>query len=250
MPGHWRVIDGGAGTLRVYETPETPATSSGSVLILCHELPRDPDRATDTDRGYPALADRLSEECACRVVVPMFRGTSGSAGDFSANGWLEDLSSVVDAEVGPDGRLWLIGFGLGGAIALRTAERDQRVSGVASIAGPADLTAWISNREKVFTRCRRSGVISTEGFPPDVEAWAAEIVALAPLDAAAHLGARPLLVVHGSDDAEVPVAAARALSEAATDGAVDLRIVPAAGHWLRADPRVVATLVGWIERHR
>ena len=250
MPGHWRVVDGRAGPLRIYETPATPGQATGGVLFLCHELPREPDRATDAGRGYPALADRLSEECGCRVVVPMLRGASGSAGNFSANGWLEDLVSVADAEVWDGEGLWLIGFGFGGAIALRTAQREPRVAGVASIAGPADLTAWISNRDKVLERCRRSGVISTESFPSDVDAWAAEIVALAPLDAAAHLGDRPLLVVHGSDDAEVPVAAARAISDAAIEGPVDLRIVPAAGHWLRADPRVVATLVGWIERHR
>lgn len=256
MPGNWRVVDGEAGPLRVYETPAaaaaaaTLASPSASVVVLCHELPRDPDHATDAGRGYPALADRLSEECGCRVISPMLRGTSGSAGDFSSNGWLADLVTVADSEVGSEGTLWLIGFGFGGAIALRTAVRDPRVAGVVTIAGPADLTAWISNREKVLERCRRSGVISTEGFPADVEAWASEIVALAPLDAAAHLSGRPLLVIHGSDDSEVPVAAARAVSDAAVDGPVDLRIVPAAGHWLRADPRVVATLVGWIERHR
>lgn len=256
MPGHWRVVDGEAGPLRVYETPASPggragtAAGSGSLVVLCHELPREPDRANDAGRGYPALADRLSEECACRVVVPMLRGTSGSAGDFSAGSWLQDLVTITDAEVGSAGNVWLIGFGFGGAIALRTGAQDKRVAGVATIAGPADLTAWVSNREKVLDRCRRSGVISSEGFPPDVDAWAAEIVALAPLDAAAHLGPRPLLVVHGSDDSEVPVAAGRAIADAATGGPVDLRIVPAAGHWLRADPRVVATLVGWIERHR
>ncbi len=249
MPGHWRVVEGGAGALRIYATP-TAAGSPGGVVVLCHELPRDPDVATDAGRGYPALADRLAEECACRVVVPMLRGTSGSAGDFSARGWLDDLAATVDEEAGSDGQLWLIGFGFGGATAMRTAARDERVRGVASVAGPADLTALVANRAHVLERCRRSGVISTPGFPEDPDGWADEIVALAPLDAAAHLGHRPLLVVHGSDDGEVPVAAARAIADAATDGPVDLRVVPAAGHWLRADPRVVATLVGWVERHR
>ncbi len=229
----------------------TSAASPSGVVVLCHELPREPDRATDAGRGYPALADHLSEACACPVVVPMLRGTSGSGGDFSAGGWLDDLASVLQQEpAGTGGPTWLIGFGFGGAIALRTAAQDGQARGVASIAGPADLTAWVANPEQVLGRCRRSGVISTPGFPEDVGAWAGEIVALAPLDAAARLGSRPLLVIHGSDDAEVPVAAARAIADAATDGPVDLRIVPAAGHWLRADPRVVATLVGWIERHR
>lgn len=228
----------------------TPVMSPGAVIVLCHELPRDPDGATDAGRGYPALADRLSEECGCRVIVGMLRGTSGSDGDFSANGWLDDLAAISDEEAGPDGSLWLIGFGFGAAIALWTATREPRVRGVASVAGPADLTAWVANRDKVLARCRRSGVIRSEHFPDDVDSWIAEFVALAPLEAAARLGSRPLLVVHGSDDAEVPVAAARAVADAATGGPVDLRIVPGAGHWLRADPRVVATLVGWIERQR
>ena len=96
-----------------------------------------------------------------------------------------------------------------------------------------------------------SGAIRTVGFPEDEEAWAADIVALRPLEAAGRLGGRPLLVVHGTADDEVPAAAARALADAAAPtGPVDLRVVPGAGHWLRADPRVVATLIGWVERQR
>ena len=251
MAGQWRVVDGTAGTLKIYVTPEGgPDPSQEPMLLLCHELPRGPAGATDAGRGYPALADRLAEECGSRVVVGMLRGAAGSEGNFSAEGWLEDLGSVADAVTTPGAAFWLVGFGLGGAMALRMATRDERVCGVASVAGPADLTGWMTNRDAVLSRCRRSGVISTPAFPPDLDAWAAELVALAPLDAAAHLGSRPLLVMHGSDDAEVPVAAARALADAAVHGPVDLRIVPGASHWLRADPRMVATLVGWIERHR
>ena len=242
----WHLVEGPAGTLQVYTTP----SADGPAVMLCHELPRATDGGTDAGHAYPALADRLAHECGCKVVVGMLRGAGGSDGDFSASGWLEDVMVVAEAEVGPGRPLWLIGFGLGAAIALRTATTDERFRGVASVAGSADLTAWMANLTRVLDRCRRSGVIRTRGFPPDVTAWAADVVALAPLDAAAELRGRPLLVVHGSDDGEVPTAAARALADAASPGPVDLRIVPGAGHWLRADPRVVATLVGWIERRR
>ena len=56
-------------------------------------------------------------------------------------------------------------------------------------------------------------------------------------------------MVHGSDDPYIPADEARVLAEAAT-GPTDLRVVVGAGHWLRADPRVIAILVGWLERHR
>jgi putative redox protein len=45
----------------------------------------------------------------------------------------------------------------------------------------------------------------------------------------------------------VPVAGMRALVEAAT-GPSELHVVLGAGHWLRADPRAIAVLVGWLER--
>jgi uncharacterized protein len=45
----------------------------------------------------------------------------------------------------------------------------------------------------------------------------------------------------------VPVAEARALADAAT-GPSELHLVLGAGHWLRADPRAIAVLVGWLER--
>ena len=54
-------------------------------------------------------------------------------------------------------------------------------------------------------------------------------------------------MVHGSDDPDVALADARALADAAT-GPSELHVVCGAGHWLRADPRVIAILVGWLER--
>lgn len=252
MPGTWRNVEGPAGLLRVYAAPASPAAST--VVLLCHDLPREPGGATDLGRAYPPLADRLAEECGCRVVAGMLRGAGGSGGDFSAGGWLEDLACLVDAEAGAGGEAWLAGFGLGGALALRAATTEPRVLGVVSVAAPADFAGWVSNVDRFVSGCRRSGVIRTAEFPKDPEEWAAELVALSPLEAASRLGAKPLLVVHGSNDAEVPTAAARAIADAAEEGSprgsVDLRIVPAAGHLLMADPRVFATLVGWIERHR
>lgn len=281
MTGPWRMVDGPAGVLRTYTTAMALGSAPGPVLVLCHEMPWPDHGASDLGRTYPALADRLAQESGFRVVAGMLRGAGGSDGDFSASGWLEDLDFVIGREVGPDGPVHLAGFGLGGAVALRKAAGDARVRAVAALGTPADLGTLVSDPDAVLAQCRRIGVVRTPGFPPDRRAWLEDLVALRPLEAAAALGGRPLLVVHGGDDGEVPAAAARALADAAIEGAasgdkgvsrgdegaasgiegaaraaagapppVDLRIVPGAGHWLRADPRVVATLIGWVERLR
>jgi putative redox protein len=54
------------------------------------------------------------------------------------------------------------------------------------------------------------------------------------------------MVVHGSEDASVPVIDARVLADA--HGSADLRIISGASHDLRLDPRAVAVLIGWLDR--
>lgn len=252
MSGPWRLVPGPAGDLRVYATGDTSGPRART-LLLCHELPRTKGGASEAGKTYPALADHIAAESGFDVATATLRGAGGSDGDFSANGWLEDLRFLADHEAGRNGRLWLVGFGLGGAMALRLAAEDERVAGVATMAAPADLTPWGTNPARILSRCRRSGVISAEGFPSDEAAWGAELAGLQPLAAARQLGDRSYLVVQGTDDAEVPPTDATALAEAASAGAgrpADLRLVVGAGHWLRADPRVVATLIGWVERQR
>ena len=248
MTGPWQLVDGPSGVLRTYATTTAGTVGKSSVLV-CHELPRIRQSAADAGRTFPALADRLSQESGVPVAVGMLRGAGGSEGDFSVSGWLEDLRFLLDRQAGSAGSVWLVGFGLGGALALQVAVDDQRVAGVASLAAPADLSGWAADPAAVLDRCHRSGVVHTEGFPADVAAWAGELAALRPLEAAEALGDRPLLVVHGTEDGEVPTAAARALADASL-GPTDLRVIPGAGRWLRADPRVVATLIGWVERQR
>ena len=58
---------------------------------------------------------------------------------------------------------------------------------------------------------------------------------------------RPILLVHGEDDAVVPPQHVRELADAA-EAMVDLRILGGAGHRLRHDPRAVAALLGWLSR--
>lgn len=245
MSGQWSETAGPAGPLRFYAAGG-PREGTAPLLLLCPELPLIEGTRGDVALPYEALADRVSHESGWRVLAAMFRGLGGSAGSFSGPGWLEDAAALVDEELGARTGLRVAGFGFGGAIALALAARDERVRGVACLAAPARLDAWAADPQALVERCRSAGVIES-GFPRDAGAWAAELGELEPVASAARLGGRPFLVVQGSDDDSVPPDAAGALVQAGGARA-ELRMVLGAGHWLRADPRATATLIGWLER--
>ena len=249
MPGPFRLLPGPAGDLWAYASAIPPGASPGQHVVLCHDLPRGKGAAQDVALTYPALADRLTRETGWRVACGTLRGSGGSAGDFSVQGWLEDLTAIMAADVPNDEPRWLIGFGFGGVLALHLAANDDRVAGVACLGTPAALDELTGAPDELVARCQQTGVISTPGFPASAETWAKELSILHPTEDAALLKGRPFLVVHGSADPFVPVEDARALAAAAT-GPTDVRVVTGAGHWLRADPRVIAILVGWLERRR
>jgi len=117
---------------------------------------------------------------------------------------------------------------------------------VAALATPSDLSPWIADPSALAAVAREAGIMDEES-PEAVDGWADQIRAMDPLRSAAAVPPRPLLIVHGSADAEVPLMEARALADAA-EGQGDLRVVATAGHRLRHDPRVVAILLGWLER--
>ena len=247
MSGPFRLRPGPAGDLWTYTTATSPGAPVRGHVLLCHDLPRPQASAADVALTYPALADRLARETGWQVVTAALRGAGESAGDFSALGWLDDLRFLADSEVPAESTRVAVGFGFGGVLALHLAAGDERVAGVACLGTPADVGELTGAAPDFLARCRRTGAIKTPGFPASVEAWAKELSVLHPAEDAALLKGRPLLLVHGSDDRDVPLAGARALADAAT-GPSELHVVLGAGHWLRADPRVLALLVGWLER--
>jgi uncharacterized protein len=246
MPGPFRLRPGPAGDLWSYATATTPGAPVRGHIVLCHDLPRPKGSAADVALTFPALADRVTRETGWRVVTATLRGAGDSAGDFSALGWLDDLAYLSETEIPEKEPRIIVGFGFGGVLALHLAARDERVEGVACLGTPADLSPLAAG-DAFLAHCRRTGLITTPGFPASVEAWSKELSVLHPGDDAAQLKGKPLLMVHGTDDPVVPLADARALADAAT-GPAELHVVPGAGHWLRADPRVIAILVGWLER--
>jgi putative redox protein len=257
----WTTVDGPAGVLAVHlalagKAAVVPAGASGpntsvpaSTVVLLHDFPVEHDSAGRTGRSFPVLADRLASESGWRVVAGCLRGIGLSGGDFSLCGWLDDLGVLVGhaAELAAGGGVWIVGFGVTGSLALCLAAEDGRVRGVACMGSPATFADWGLDPTAMLVAARQVGVVRSEAFPANLASWAREFGTLHPVQSAALMAPRPVLVVHGADDDQVPVSDARLLAEAAGKSA-ELRVLPGAGHRLRADPRAMALLVGWLER--
>lgn len=241
-------IDSGGLRLSGYLVrPESAAPVPG--LVLCHGFPAGPGGAATSAQTYPELADRLSADTGWAVLTFNFRGTGASEGDFSLAGWLDDLRAAIDYLLDTAGvfGVWLAGSGTGGSLALCQAGEDERVRGVATLSARADFGDWASDPAAFLAHARSIGLILDRAFPPDFDVWARELREIRPTALIAKIPPRPILIIHGTDDDDVPVDDARVLTDAAGD-AVELRVLSEAGHRLRHDPRAVALLLGWMER--
>jgi esterase/lipase len=225
--------------------------SAGRVpgLVLCHGFPSGPRGAATSAATYPELADRIACDTGWAALAFNLRGAGTSQGDFSVGGWLRDLRAAVEVLGGREdiSGVWIVGIGEGGTFALCEAANDPRVRGVATLGAPVSLRDWAREPSRLLDHARRVGLVRTAGFPTDPAAWGREVTTLDAVAAGRRLRPRPLLVVHGSADDTIPDDEVRALCDAVGPSA-ELRIVHAAGHRLRHDPRAVALLLGWLDR--
>lgn len=227
--------------------PPGPARLPG--LIVLPGFPRGPGGAATVGNTYATLTDRIAREAGWAALTFTMRGTGASEGDFSIEGWLADVRAALDALHARSDitGVWLAGFRLGGTLAIVTTAHDERVRGVATFSAPASLESWVREPQWFLEYARRTGVLRTEGFPPDPQAWIRAISNLDPVAAAAQIAPRPWLLVHGTADDVVPIENARRLASAG-GGNVELRAVPNGAHRLRHDPRAIAALLGWLDR--
>lgn len=224
--------------------PDTPG------MILCHGFPIGPIDARRSAGTYPQLIDRIAVENGYPAMTFTFRGCGDSTGDFSLQGWIDDLRSAVDHLIKEAGvnRVVLAGTNTGGSIAICVAADDPRVSAAALLSPRADFDDWADHPRRFLDHAREIGAIRTPGFPPSMDDWARAFRRFRPVWAAQRFAPRPLLVLHGEDDESVPTSDARQIADA--HGSADLSLLTGAGHRLRHDPRAIAILLGWLERVR
>jgi pimeloyl-ACP methyl ester carboxylesterase len=229
--------------------PAGPSEPRPGVLI-CHGFPIGPLDARRSAGTFPQLADRIAYDLGYVAMTFNFRGTGSSTGDFSLQGWVDDLRSAIDylvAETHPT-QVVLVGMNTGGSIAICVAADDPRVRAAALLGPRSDFDDWAQHPRRFLEHAREIGAITTPGFPASVEEWGRAFRRFRPTDSARRFAPRPLLVMHGDDDESVPTDEARQL--AAAHGSAELSLLTGAGHRLRHDPRAIAVLFGWLDRVR
>ncbi|MEN9505757.1 MAG: hypothetical protein RI958_1683 [Actinomycetota bacterium] len=219
-------------------------------VILCHGFPIGPLDARQSGLTFPELIDRIANEQRWAAMAFNFRGCGQSEGDFSLQGWVDDLRAAIDhliAEANPVG-IWLVGTNTGGSIATCVAADDPRIRGIALLGPRADFDDWAAQPRRFLEHAREIGAVRTPGFPRAFDEWARELRRFRPVDAARRFAPRPMIVMHGNDDESVPPSDARRLADA--HGSAELRVISGAGHRLRHDPRAIALLLGWLDRQK
>lgn len=229
------------------------ATSTGPLrpgVVLVHGYPSGPAGTAGAVSAMPELAERIAGDMGFVAFSPCLRGMADSEGDFSINGWANDIHAAV-AHVRASARVsgvWLVGFGTGGALAICAGDEDPEIRGVAALAAPADFDDWANNPKRLFQHAREVGITRAAPAPAAIDGWARELRLLKAVDSAQRLRPRPLLVIHGSDDDLVPNFDARVIADSHT--AAELRLLDGAGHRLRHDPRAMSIMLGWLDRQR
>lgn len=226
-------------------TPEKRLVMGRPGLVLCHGFPS-PQRPGAPSDSYRLLAERLTDELGWVVLAISLRGCGRSEGWFSLDGWVSDLRAAVDHLY--DARVhgaWIAGSTVGGSLAILAAAADPAVRGVACIAPRADFDDWAREPRRFLQHCRDAGVTDDE-HPKVLGPWVDQLRANRPIDHVAAIADRPMLVLHGDRDIQVPPDDARALADA--HGSADIRIIRGGDHRLRHDPRAVALLFGWLGR--
>jgi uncharacterized protein len=226
-------------------TPEKRHISGRPGLVLCHGFPSPQQPGAPSD-SYRLLAERVSDELGWAVLAVSLRGCGRSEGWFSLEGWVRDLRAAVDhlyaARVHG---AWIAGSTMGGSLAILAGAADPDVRGVACIAPRADFDDWAREPRRFLQHCRDAAVID-EDHPAVLGPWVDQLRLNRPIDHIEALSDRPVLILHGDRDVQVPPDDARALADA--HGGADIRIIRGGDHRLRHDPRAVALLLGWLSR--
>jgi len=229
-----------------------PGPGPAPTMIWLHGGPEAQERPV-----YNSLFQSLVAR-GVAVLAPNVRGSTGFGRTFrhaddlaGRHGAFEDVEAcaehLVATGVAEPGRLALAGRSYGGYLTLAGLVRFPELFRVGvDVCGMSDLETFYADTEPWIA----AAAVSKYGDPERDRALLRE---LSPLHAIDRLRA-PLLIVHGSDDTNVPLGEAQQVADALTERGLPHRLLvfEGEGHELLATRNRVAfvqTVVGWLAEH-
>ena len=209
-------------TLRGWFVPANPPQGT---IVLCHGYSGD----CSPDLIYAPLF----HDAGYNTLFFDFRGHGASDGNYTSLVYFErgDLLAALEfLRSRGIARVGLIGFSMGGAIAIATAPHSEMIVGVISDCAFAELRSIIGNA--AARRGFPQWLAQPIGFFAVVIASVrlrANLFAADPIRWVDRIAPRPLLILHAGSDADVPVRDARRLFAAAREPK-ELWIAPNAAH--------------------
>ena len=213
-----------------------------------------PGYASDMEGAKALALDAFAERRGLSMLRFDYSGTGSSGGRFEDGTlaiWLEDALAAIDKRT--DGPLLLIGSSMGGWIALHVAlVRRERVRAVVGIAAAPDYTDWgYTDAQKVELRQRgRIEQPEAEG-PPTITTLAfwESGQQLRLLDEKIAID-RPVRLIHGDSDTDVPLEVAFQTAAVLRSCDVQLLVLKGGGHRL-SEPHeidaILRTVAGLLE---
>jgi len=195
-------------------------------VILCHGL--------GTNKSDLISLANSIYEAGFNVFLFDFRGHGESRNRITSFGYLEqrDLEGAIEyifkRQDLENKNLGVFGLSMGGAVAVMMAARDPRIKAVVSDSTYQDLYSSMVHHAKVF--------YSLPKFPFNIFLRLAYILRfgydpkkISPQEAISQISPRPILIINGEKDKQVPAENAYALFNKANTPK-ELWVVPQAGH--------------------
>lgn len=199
------------------------------------------------EKNYDIL--RALQQLGYHSLIFHYRGAWGSEGDYTVTGQIDDVKSALEMlrnrpDVDPE-KILIVGHSMGSWLAVNIGAIDKRVIGVVAISGVGDMRKRGElNRKRVESSLRFLRGVTYEQYISDMET---RVEKYNPVEKIGSISPRPVLIIHGENDAVVKVSNAHDLYEAAKEPK-ELFIVEKADHVFSYQrEEVLRRITSWIE---
>lgn len=245
-------IEGNSGILKCYisqSSSKVKHAGQGNQLLIANFGFPIVKPIQGTDLFHRELVERVANQSGWTVVSLVCSGLGGSSGSFSPMGWCDDIESAARffVESNKVKSVLLVGYDFSADVCLHVAAKSEFVRGVATVSPIVSLEPYIENPHQLAARAQDVGVKVPRKSLELVD-WSDQLKEISPARSADRLKDKEWLVIHGRDDEQVGESELRDFLSIHGSGA-ESHIVSAADHQLVTDPRMVAILLGWMERN-